>query len=275
MSSAPKSNILSYQYPSLLLWFPRLIRLVYLVNYFTQLRKIYIMRAWKRLLKQVSSNALVLDFGAGEAQYLVPFCRKHTHKTFYALDNKTSNIEFCAALAYPNLKGVLLNIEEENVSFQADLAICIGVMQYLEKDLTACKHMYNSLKPGAILLLYVPINGIIITRLYKRVLAKFEHYETIHRRKRVYSESDLLEKLAQAGFSIARKTYTYGYFGKLSHELLNTLSTILFSGSMALKLLAMLLFPLCMPIILCLMAIDISLPKASGNGILIELKRGI
>jgi hypothetical protein len=88
-------KILAYEYPKILMQIPDLIRIIYVTNYFTQLRKWYIIPVWKKLLEKSDANAIIMDFGAGEAQYIVPFCRKNSYKTFYAIDNKKSNINFC------------------------------------------------------------------------------------------------------------------------------------------------------------------------------------
>lgn len=273
MGSQTKLNVLNYQYPKLLLRFPNTMRLIYVLNYATQLRKWYVMRAWRRLLRESEQSAVVVDFGAGEAQYLVPFCRVHPQKTFYALDMRQSNTQFCEAFALPNLQTSLVNIEEASAPLQADLGLCVGVMQYLMHDTAALKNMHASLKPGAILLLYVPINGVFITGFYKYIFAKWAQYESINNRQRVYTEKELTEKLVQAGFVIQSKTYTYGYFGKLSHEILNSLGTLLFSGGLLLKILALLMFPLAFPIILLLMLLDYNSTKLDGNGLLLKVLR--
>jgi SAM-dependent methyltransferase len=250
--------------------FPQLIKLVYAANYTTQLRKWYTMRVWKRLLKESNKNALVIDFGAGEAQYLVPFCKQYPDKKFYATDNRKSNTEFCEAFRYKNLKTELLDIEKNYSEVNADLGICIGVMQYLEQDENALKNINLSLKKGARFLLYVPINGVILTQIYQLVFQKFAHYESINNRKRVYTESEIIEKLNHAGFSIQHKTYTYGYWGKLSHEVLNTCSTLIFSAPFYLKLLATIILFLGFPVIILMMMIDFNSKKTDGNGILLE-----
>lgn len=276
MSGNKKLAVLAYQYPKVLLRFPRLIRLIYWVNYATQLRKWYVMRVWQQLLKQAEPNAVVADFGAGEAQYLVPFCNEHAQKTFYALDNRISNVNFCEALGYTNLNASLLDIELNTFNLQADLGLCVGVMQYLEKDLLALTHMHQSLKPGATLLMYVPINGDLLTPFYKFVFKKYAHYESINQRKRVYQEHDLIEKLTEAGFWVKQKTYTYGFWGKLSHEWLNTCSTLIFSGPFAIKILALIFLIPSFSFILIFMALDYVSDKETGNGVLLELqKRGI
>jgi SAM-dependent methyltransferase len=273
MKNSSKLNVLDYQYPKFLLYFPNLVRIIYVLNYFTQLRKWYVMSAWQRLLKQAKPNAVIIDFGAGEAQYLVPFCRMYPQKTFCALDMRQSNIQFCESFALPNLQTSLVNIEEASAPLAADLGLCVGVMQYLTQDTAALKNMHESLKSGATLLLYVPINGVFITPFYKYIFARMAQYESINNRQRVYTEKELTEKLVQAGFVIQNKTYTYGYFGKLSHEILNSLSTLIFSGGLLLKMLALLLFPMAFPLIFLFMLLDYNNKKSDGNGLLLEVLR--
>lgn len=273
LTATKKNSILEYQYPKILMQFPKLIRLVYLANYFTQLRKWYTMIAWQRLIKESPQNAIIMDFGAGEAQYLVPFCKHNPHKTFYALDNRKSNIQFCEAFAYSNLRTEWVDIEKNPSTIEADLGLCVGVMQYLENDQIALENIRKSLKPEAPLLLYVPINGQLLTRIYSFVFKRYAQYESINERKRVYREDELTQKLEQAGFTVLRKTYTYGFWGKLSHEWLNTCSTLIFSAAIPIKLLALLILFPCLPIILVFMGLDFVSKKKDGNGVLIEAKR--
>jgi len=273
LTATKKNSVLDYQYPKILMQLPWLIRVVYLANYFTQLRKWYTMVAWQRLIKESPPNAVIMDFGAGEAQYLVPFCKQYPTKTFYALDNRKSNVQFCEAFAYPNLMTEWVDIEKNPSTVQADLGLCVGVMQYLENDQLALKNIQRSLKPGAPLLLYVPINGLLLTNIYNYVFKRYAQYESINERKRVYREDELTQKLDQAGFSMLQKTYTYGFWGKLSHEWLNTCSTLIFSAAIPLKLLAILILIPSLPIILTFMGLDFVSKKKDGNGLLVEARR--
>ncbi|MFY8020605.1 MAG: class I SAM-dependent methyltransferase [Bacteroidia bacterium] len=270
MKPTDKNTILDYQYPKLLMKFPFLLYFVYWANYLTQLRKWYVVSAWRKLLKESQENALILDFGAGEAQYLVPYCKKHPNKIFYSLDNRQSNVQLAEAFGINNLKAAHIDIENNSFSKQADLGLCVGVMQYLANDEAALANMNKSLKQGALLLLYVPINGIFLTRIYKKVFDRYEQYESINARKRVYTEHEICNKLVKAGFNISKKTFTYGDYGRYSHEILNTFSTLIFSGGLALKLIALVLLLLFFPLIILLMLLDFNQKKKNGNGLLIE-----
>lgn len=250
---------------------PDLIRIIYITNYFTQLRKWYIIPVWKKLLEKTDSNALIMDFGAGEAQYIVPFCKRNPSKTFYAIDNKPSNINFCKSFNIPNLKTELIDIEKDKTSIQADLGISVGVIQYLENDEIGLSNIYESLKPGAKFLLYQPINGKILLPIYSYVFNRFEQYESINSRKRIYTEIELIEKVKRAGFVLEKKSYSYAFWGRLSHETLNTCLILMISGGIHLKLFGIAGLIFMFPFILVFMILDIVSRKTDGNAILLEL----
>ncbi len=264
-------KILAYEYPKILMQIPDLIRIIYLTNYFTQLRKWYIIPIWKKHLKDAKLNAVVMDFGAGEAQYIVPFCKKNPSKTFYTIDNKPSNISFCKSFNIPNLKTELIDIEKDKTSIQADLGISVGVIQYLENDELGFTNIYESLKPGAKFLLYQPINGKILLPIYRYVFNRFEQYESINGRKRIYTEFELIEKVKKAGFILERKSYSYAFWGRLSHESLNTCLILMISGGIHLKLIGSICLTIMFPFIIIFMLLDIMSKKTDGNAILLEL----
>jgi SAM-dependent methyltransferase len=264
-------KILAYEYPKILMQIPDLIRIIYVTNYFTQLRKWYIIPVWKKLLEKSDANAIIIDFGAGEAQYIVPFCRKNSYKTFYAIDNKKSNINFCQSFNLPNLKTELLDIEKNKASLQADLGISVGVIQYLENDEIGLSNIYESLKPGAKFLLYQPINGKILLPIYKYVFNRFEQYESINSRKRIYTEIELIEKVQKAGFELEKKSYSYGFWGRMSHETLNTCLILIISGAIHLKIIGSICLTIMFPFIIIFMLLDIMSKKTDGNAILLEL----
>lgn len=175
--------------------------------------------------------------------------------------------------AIPNLSGRLLNLESDQLNETADVALCVGVLQYIADDQYALENMYQSLQAKGQLLLYVPINGKIITRLYQFVFDNYEQYESVNNRKRVYTENEILQKAESAGFKIRKKIYTYGTAGKLSHELLNSCTTLIVSGNYLLKIIAGFCIILLYPLILLLMAADYYSHKSNGNGVLLILEK--
>ncbi|MBC7651003.1 MAG: class I SAM-dependent methyltransferase [Deinococcales bacterium] len=263
-------QVLHYQYPPLLLRYPKLIWVTYLSNYFTQLRKWYIIKEWQQILEQANENFVAIDFGSGECQYLVPFCSRFAHATFYATDINVSNIAFSNSLQIDNLKSVELDIEKKFIDVNANVAICVGVLHYIEDDRAALQNINKSLSAGALLLLYVPINGTIITQVYSYIFKKYSQYESLNNRQRIYLESDITEKLLNTGFNIQSKKYAYGFWGRLSHELLNSFTTLVFSAVWPVKILAYCGLLLCLPIIILFMLFDFLSNNKTGNGLLIK-----
>ncbi len=261
--------LLNYKYPKILIRFPSLIYLIYFFNYLVQLRKWYVIKSWNNVLKNSKESFTAIDFGCGEAQYIVPFCSHYKNSSFIALDNNIYNKEFCDAFKFKNLTSICVDLEKEQNLIKADLALSVGVFQYLKNDDIALLNIYKSLNNGGRFLLYVPINGNFITQFYPYIFNKYNQYESINNRKRVYTENEILLKLNTVGFNIISKTYTYGWAGKLSHELLNSCTTLIISANFSIKIVSFLALLFLFPIILLLMIIDFNTNKTNGNGILI------
>jgi len=262
-----------YQYPSFVRKFPSLVKLVYGLNYLTQLRKWYVVREWKSVLSSLPAPFTVVDFGCGEGQYIVPLTRKFTSSTFIGADYHPPSVELMGLFAIPNLSGKLINLESGKLNETADAAICVGVLQYISEDELALENMYKSLRKNGQLLLYVPINGKFLTNFYKTIFERFDQYESLNNRKRVYTEIEIVSKTQNAGFSIRKKIYTYGTAGKLSHELLNSCTTLIVSENYLLKIIAGFCLILFYPLVLLLMMADYFSNKSDGNGLLLILEK--
>lgn len=268
-----KSVTLQYQYPSFIRKFPALLKWVYDLNYLTQLRKWYVMREWKSVLSSMPSPFTVVDFGCGEGQYIVPLTQQFASSTFIGADYHQPSVELMDLFSIPNLSGRILNLESDQLKEEADLALCIGVLQYIDNDQLALDNMFKSLRKNGQLLLYVPINGQFLTTIYKSIFERFEQYESVNNRKRVYTEKEIIAKCENSGFIITQKVYTYGTAGKLSHELLNSCITLIVSGNYLLKIIAGICLVLFYPLVLLLMMVDYFSNKSDGNGLLLILEK--
>lgn len=271
MNSKSNSTILNYQYPKLLIRFPQLIRLVYVLNYCFQYRKWTLIRAWKKALQKQSNSFVVADIGAGESQYLIPFCKQYPKAEFWALDKHLASVQFNKLYPLNNLYSAELDIEVESAKSKANLLLCIGVLQYIQNDEQALHHIYESLKNKGTAFLYVPINGKQYNRFYQWVFLNYPNYETLHQRKRIYTELELENKIISTGFKIKSKEYTYGSFAAISHEISTSLMVMFLQGNGIVKLLTLPLLLLFFPIQMLLYLIDFNTNKSTGNGLLLEL----
>lgn len=131
------------------------------------------------------------------------------------------------------------------------------------------------MKPGAELLLYVPVNQTIILPFYKKLLLHYENYETIQQNQRTYTKQQLIKLLAHNGFVITEMKSTYGFFGKLSNELLNSHLILFNAYSFLIKIILIISLLVFYPLILFCMIMDFLIPVESGNGLLIMARKPI
>lgn len=272
MKIAVKSNILNYQYPLWLIKYPVLIRLVFVLNNYVQLRKWTIKSVWKKTLKTLPENFIAIDVGAGESQYLIPFCKHYPKAQFWAIDKQAQSVLFNQNYPCNNLYAEQVDIEFEKIDIRANVLLCVGVLQYIEKDVQALLNMHAALKKDATFLVYVPINGRHLTGFFNWISKHYPNYERIHNRQRIYSETELLDKLKTIGFEPISKKYTYGFWGIFSHEISTGLYLLLIHGNLFIKSIAMLSIALFMPINILCMVLDYTILKKQGNGLLVTAK---
>lgn len=267
------ASIFQHQHPTLLLRFPKLIYGSYTFNWMIRLRKWHIHAALLPILQSIKEADYILDAGVGDGQFMIPYAKKFHHLQFVGIDIAESNIVMLDALRksenLTNISAVHTNIADYNSPNKIAGLLCISMLQYITDDIAVLKKLYQLADHKATLILYVPINEKFVTNLYKYLFSKYPNYETLNNRKRVYTEKEILEKLALSGFQLTKKTTTYGFWGMLSHELINSLLLLITQANILLKIVAILCLPLLLPFIWIFMLIDYFQEKKTGNGLLI------
>lgn len=278
MKPTQSLDVYTHSYPAWLLKHPNRIELFYGLSYLIHLRKWYIYPAIKKLLGEQGAAFALLDVGVGEGQYFFSFAKQYKSSQFSALDKAPSNIRFCERYAeQAHLRNVSLKVQDladlaEDSSF--DIVLCLSVLQYVSNANAALANLYRALRPGGKMVLYLPVNNRQAIPLYHRLCERWDNYETIQNRQRIYTDKELEHLLEQSGFSIVRKTVTYGYCGRLSNELFN-LSLMLFNrAKWYYQWIILVLLFLVYPFILLLMLVDYAIPrKRTGNGMLVVAEK--
>lgn len=85
---------------------------------------------------------------------------------------------------------------EQLVPYTIDTVVCLNVLEHIERDDVALRHMFRLLQPGGHLLLFVPAG----TYMYGTLDRALGHY-------RRYARTDLAARVAQAGFRPQRVSY--------------------------------------------------------------------
>ncbi|MSQ78188.1 MAG: class I SAM-dependent methyltransferase [Flavobacteriaceae bacterium] len=269
--------IFEHSYPEFLLRYPRFIWWLYAFNWFTQLRKWYVFKALRKEVKNLPASYHLADMGCGEGQFLFPFVKSNKTANFSAIDKNAANIAFCQSYAAitcsKNCQIIHSDINSVHLKTQADLLLCVGVLQYVENDNAALANLHNQCKSGGKLLLYLPVNGRFILPFYKLLFNKFSNYETVQHRRRIYQPEDVISKLKAVGFSVEKQQSTYGIFGILSHEIQHSFLLLITHLPMLFKCVFALLLILFLPLIWMLMLLDFVKPKKSGNGLLVVARK--
>lgn len=277
MNTKNHQSYYTHEFPEWLIKNPRLINIVHVFNYFIQLRKWYIQRALTQLLNQQTQPFKLVDAGCGDGQYLFPFAKKYSTSFFKGIDRANSNIRFCNAYIteskLSNTQFEKFDIEEMIDHHQYDVAICLSVLPYCKNDLSAVLSLYNQLSNKGQLLIYVSVNNQKILPFYKWLFNRFENYETIQQNQRLYSLKGLISLLETAGFNLDKIKQTYGFFGKLSNELINSFLILFNHAALLIKPFIFLFFMLVYPIIFIFMMLDFLLPVHQGNGVLIIARK--
>jgi SAM-dependent methyltransferase len=255
---------------------PRLIRLLYGWNGLVLQRNWATKKALQKWLPTLPENSLIIDAGCGEGMHLFPWAERYPNLYFTGIEKLESHLEFGRRyLEVAHLKNVNFQkreLENFRVNKKAELITCIGVMQYIEKDEAVLKNIFEALSKKGIAVFYVPINGKILTPVYRYFFTQKMHYERSQKRVRIYSEKDFLEKLKNTGFHILEKKYTYGKLGILGHEIYSLLIMGMGNSGWLAPFFSVLMALFIVPILI-LKKIDYLIEKKDGNGMLLIVSK--
>jgi len=268
---------MDHKYSKLVYRFPVLIRLLFLFRRLTVLRFWYVWPQLKRMLRHQDDTFTFLEAGCGAGQYLLNTAHEHPQARCIGIDYIAENIRFCKQYGenqgLANLELVHSDLTDLKTNYQVDIIACIGVLQYIKNDGLALRQLQALCSSSGEMLLYSPINGRIETRFFKWVYTSFRHYEFRMNRKRVYTENELVHKVQHAGFHIDSKSYTYGFFGRLSYEVLQGSQILLLRAPWYFKVLGATIFFLALPLTWLAMLLDMIIPKSNGNGLMLVCKK--
>lgn len=267
-------GIYRHQYPPILMRYPRLIHLVHAWNKKLQLRSWYIHKALPQLIQEhEKKTGTLLDVGCGEGQYLFKLAQQLPQWRCIGIDRHLAHLNFghayARAVGRKNLHFICQELPGPPPLPAADWVLCIGVLQYMDSDEDVLRQIHACLAPHGHLVLYVPVRGQFLTRVYRWLFRRFQNYEDVQARKRIYTEDGLLTKVTDAGFAIRSSTPTYGFWGKLGHEIYHSLLTGLVHLPMIAKAPFALALIVLFPFLLLCNQMDMIRPVRSGNGMLL------
>jgi trans-aconitate methyltransferase len=273
MKPGLQNHLHEHTYPAFLMRRPRLIGFIHAWNLLVLQRNQITCRTLMKLLPTLPADSLIVDAGCGDGQHIFPYHRKFPRLRFWGIDKNDGHIAFCEKYCEtmpPDSKPKFIsqNLEDLQLENEADVLLSIGILQYIEQDRIVLENFYKTLKTNGNLILYTPVNGRMILPIYRRFFKKLNHYEKSQERRRIYSPSEILEKIKTAGFEIREQHFTYGTPGIIGHEIYSLLLMGIGNAGNGAWVFAPLLLIL-LPLILLLNQVDRLIPKKNGNGLLL------
>ena len=168
----------------------------------------------------------ILDFGAGAGTFALPFSATGAAVICVEPDPNLRNMLSAAGLAvYTDLQGIPAS--------SVDCVYSLNVLEHIEDDGAALAALYDRIRPGGKIIIYVPAFNLLFSEMDRLV----GHY-------RRYRRKELVARMQSAGFHVATARYidSIGFFLALVYRGIGNKTGVISSGSV--KIYDRFLFPL-------------------------------
>jgi 2-polyprenyl-3-methyl-5-hydroxy-6-metoxy-1,4-benzoquinol methylase len=245
----------------------------FLRKLFYRLLDLLLLRAWhvhyhlRNVLK--TNQCTVLDAGFGFGQYSWYIARKRPDWKIDGIELKDEQVEDCnrffKTTGIANVRFFSGDLTVYKKPHYYDLIISIDVMEHILEDVKVFKNFYESMKPGAMLLISTPSDqgGSGIEH------EDDESFIEEHVRDG-YGKDEIATKLAEAGFNCMEILYTYGMPGSISWKLSMKYPILMLGKSSLFYLVLPFYYLLVFPVCLVLNYADVRQIHEKGTGLLVK-----
>ena len=249
---------------------------VILRKVFYALLGFFFLRAWhvKRELRRIFRSGTIrtmFDAGSGFGQYSYYCARKFPSLSIHAVDVKKEQIRDCTGFFQKaGIPGVKFGVEDLLVPKhhgEFDLVLSVDVMEHIAEDATVFHNFYNALKPGGALLVNTP-SDLGGSDAHEEEAGFIEEHA-----RTGYGDEEIRTKLGQAGFSVEKISYTYGFWGMVSWRLGIKVPMMMLNRSKVFFLFLPFYYLGALPFVLPLMAVDYFFPPRTGAGLLVIARK--
>ncbi len=219
--------------------------------------------------RHVQGPVHVLDAGTGLGQYTYFLARKFPLWNIYAVDVSASEVCECNRFFHDlNYSRVLFrteNLEQVVREEVYDLVLAVNVIEYIRDDRKVLGNLFQSLKPGGMLLLSVQSDKS------KQVQPNFtnkllQNQELQHR----YNNLELKKLLKEIGYRNIKAHYSYGISGRISTQIGVAIPKNLLRRSRHFLVLMPLYYLLMYPVIFVLNTIDAYFVHLNGSELVVR-----
>jgi SAM-dependent methyltransferase len=156
----------------------------------------------------------VIEYGAGAGTVSAQLAGLAARLTLVEPSSNLVGILRRRFEAQPLVEVIDASLESHVVTLQdnsVDAIVMVNVLEHIEDDRDAARHLVRALKPGGKLLIFVPAMQVLMSRL-----------DEIHGHFRRYHRAELIEKVEAAGARVLKCRY-FDLIGFLPWLLLNRL----------------------------------------------------
>ena len=156
--------------------------------------------------KNISEKQKVLDFGAGIGTF-TNLISKFAFDVI-CIEPDKDQINYIKYELGLKVKSNMNLVKDDSI----DVIYSLNVFEHIYDDVKAIKMCYKKIKPGGLLLVYVPAHQLLFSSMDKHV----GHF-------RRYSMSNLSQKIRSSGFIIENAEYidSIGFFASYLYKLIN------------------------------------------------------
>lgn len=167
-------------------------------------------------------DQIILDAGCGRGVITFALARLKPQAFIIGVDIDPDKIACCQAiqraLNVTNIEFRCMDLARLNFSNLFDAVLCIDVLEHVSDDKAVLHSLLWAMKPGGRLILHTPLGERHNRRLLKLWRSYFQSFTADDPVFQRYNESNLSEKVTDAGFRIREVRFTYGIFGELAWE---------------------------------------------------------
>lgn len=247
---------------------------------FYKLLDLLLLRAWhirKELREKAGTSPEIkniLDAGSGFGQYTYRMAKWFKMSEIKAVDIKVEQINDCndfvlKAGLESRVKFEIADLTKFNDPEKYDLVLSVDVMEHIEEDELVFRNFFNSMKPGAMLLISTPSDqGGSDTHHHDK--DEGVHGFIDEHVRDGYNIVDIENKLKRAGFSKVVARYSYGNPGKTSWKFSMKYPIFLLGVSKLFFIILPLYYAVVFPFVIILNYFDLGILHKSGTGLIVK-----
>jgi SAM-dependent methyltransferase len=247
--------------------------------FFYRLLNLLLLRSWyirgelKKWASRQGAVADILDAGSGFGQYTWSLSKLGDDYRITGVDVKEEQVADCNSFFKVLGKGQRVNFRIADLTTFSepdtyDLVLSVDVMEHIEEDRKVFRNFFNSMSPGAMLLISTPSDkgG---SDAHEHGSGGISGFIDEHVRDG-YNSEDIREKLEEAGFSNIDCRYSYGKPGHVSWLLSMKFPIIMLNKSKLFFVLLPFYYLIVWPVACILNQMDVSMEHREGTGLIVK-----